>query len=247
VTNYTVPSSDSQYINILAPGPDGNVWYGSNGIIGKMCRTVKRRSTTWPRTWTRWPPTRRQHVVRHKRYGTGRGDIARGNVQTALPTIRGAELALRPTEFHGRGTDGNMWFSDANGYIGGRRPVATFRSGWSDRCRDGRRIIGARRNLFAATANCMPPTPSLRDQIAIAGGAPTGVAQIVNPAACNVYGLTIGPDGNVWFSDNCSNIGTIPLANSRPARSSSGRSPADHNELIGSLASSQARLGSGLQ
>ena len=243
VTNYTVPSSDSQYINILAPGPDGNVWYGSNGIIGKM--SPHGQATEYNlaedvdalaagpdgNMWFATNVTEQVEAI-----------SPAGNVQTAASYNTGCGNALcGPPNFMVAGPDGNMWFSDANGYIGRTTTSGNVQEwlvgslpGWPGGSSEPEEIsFGSDGKLYAADSF------GYVDQIAIAGGAPTGVAQIVNPAACNVYGLTIGPDGNVWFSDNCSNIGTIPLANfSAGAVLEWSLSGLTNNELIGSLASS---------
>jgi len=53
------------------------------------------------------------------------------------------------------------------------------------------------------------------DQFTIGGGPPS-VVQVPLTSGCGGYALALGTDGNPWFSDSCSNVGMVPIANFSP-------------------------------
>jgi len=113
------------------------------------------------------------------------------------------------------GPDGNAWFSDESGAIGRVTPAGAVQewnisqlSGWTLEGSSDPEAIA-----FAGSALYVADYDGDIDQIAIAGGVPLSVVPLPLTSGCSSTGVAIGTDGNVWFTDLCGNIGTVPLSN----------------------------------
>jgi len=119
-----------------------------------------------------------------------------------------------------RASDGNIWFSDPDyGYIGVVTPggaVTEF---------DISAIPGWPGGAYAPYPEQVATSPldpgaiyvaeddySYVLRIAIANGNPTGLTY-VDTGGCTTEAVAITGDGNVWWGDDCANIGTAPIAN----------------------------------
>jgi len=226
VIGYAVLPSDNQYINVLAPGPAGDraVWYGSNRIVGRMSTTGQvTEYTNGLNDIYALAPGADGNVW----FGDDDGLV--GNISTTGTVTFAAtyNTGCGPylcsyTNFMVPGPDGNVWFSDDGGYVG-MVTTSGIVTEWYIPTLPGWPGGSSEPNQMAFIGNTLYIADEYGyiDAIAIAGAgaasAPTGVVQVANPASgegpCDVYGLAIGPDGNVWFSDDCYNIGLIPPAN----------------------------------
>jgi len=221
-TTYAVLAGDNNYLNVLSPGPAGDraVWYGSNGRIGRMTTTgqVTEYTTGITDVYALAPGTDgNMWFAQGGAYLVG-SITSTGTVTMAATYNTGCGPGLCGyTNFMVPGPDGNVWFSDDNGYVG---MVTTngIVTEWSITNLPGWPGGGSEPNQIAFSGNTLYLADEYGwvDAIAISGAgaasAPTGVVQVANPAAGAVYGLAIGPDGNVWFSDSYQNIGLIPPA-----------------------------------
>jgi len=228
VIGYAVLPTDNQYTNVLAPGPAGDraVWYGASGIIGRMSTTgqVTEYTSGLNDVYALAPG-----ADGNMWFGDDNGYIGSitptGTITFAQPTNYNTGCGpylCDYANFMVPGPDGNVWFSDDGGYVG-MVTTSGIVTEWYIPNLPGWPGGGSEPNQIAFIGNTLYAADEWGyvDAIAIAGAgaasAPTGVVQVANPATgegpCDVYGLAIGPDGNVWFSDDCSNIGLIPPAN----------------------------------
>jgi len=162
--SYVLPSNDFEDINTLAPGPDGNVWYGSYGIIGKM--TTHGSATEYA-----------------------------GNQNVPYASINA--LAA--------GSDGNMWFGDQYGDVGSisTSGTVTLASSLATPTGCGNSVKAKLRR----PATARRPQAQRRPQVTQSPPPSSGT-----PACGQVNWMTVGPDGNVWFSDDGGLIGNVTPA-----------------------------------
>jgi hypothetical protein len=230
VSNFTTPNSVF-YITTLAAGPDKNVWFSAynGGTIDATFSSITPGglvtvyNTNTPLSYVDGlaPSSDGQSLW----FGDDNGDI--GRVATGTGTVTYATSANTPCEssttacgeidFMVLGPDGNDWFSDCGyGYLGYVTPQGsivefdpTQLPGWPGGGSAPEQIaFDSAGNLYVADEE--------QDgiyKVTLSNDAPTGVTFIANPANCEVYALAIGPDGNPWFGDDCSNIGMVPASN----------------------------------
>ena len=236
--DFSLPASDPNYTDVMAPGPgDGNVWYATYGIIGKM--SIHGQATEYT-TANGVPLTNIYGLTAGPGgtmwFGDDSGDIgtisASGIVtfsNSFAPPVPGCGIsggkggasyrrakglgssACGSINWMVAGPDGNVWFSDGNAMIGRVDPSGNVAE-WQITSLSGWPGGGSNpwQIAFAADGNLyVADGGGTIDRITVAGGAPTGVSAVTLPTNCASYALTIGPDGNVWFADACANVGTI--------------------------------------
>lgn len=228
VANYTTPYSTG-YIGALSAGPDHNMWFTAynccsnpasiNVITAGGAVTSYSTNTPFAYIYGLAPSSDGQSLW----FGDDQGDI--GRIATAGGTVTSASTWNTPcqssgyicgsTDFMVLGPDGNDWFSDCEGYVGYVTPAGsvvefdpTQLSGWPGGLIYPEQIaFDSAGNLYVADED------QAIEKITLTGSVPTAITRIANPAACDVYALVIGPDGNPWFADDCSNIGMVPAGN----------------------------------
>jgi virginiamycin B lyase len=223
VTTYTVPNTDTGYPNVIAPGPTGDraIWYGGSGVIGRMSTTGQTTEYSSGNDIYTLAPGADGNMW----FGDSSGQIgsvtAGGTVTFVSPSNYnngcGTQLCYI-ANFMVSGPDGNVWFSDDAGYIGRVTTTGLVQewyipnlTGWPGGGSEPNEIAFIGNTLYAADLY------GYVDAIPISGtgasSAPTGsVVQVADagPGCTQVWGVAAGPDGNVWFSDNCRNVGLIP-------------------------------------
>jgi streptogramin lyase len=218
VANFNVPAGDTGYddwgMGALTTGPDGNLWYGTYGIIGKV--TPNGQFTEY----TNGVPVDHISALAAGADGNMWFGTYSDNLGQITPTGTVTMLGTSCGEVYNMvaGPDGNLWFSDYNcGYVGVINPTTmavqeydiTQLSGWPGGTAYPEQIaFGPDGKLYIADY-----VGGSIDQITIAGGVPTAVNRAVLPSGCYAITVARGPDGNMWFSDDCYNIGQVSPSN----------------------------------
>jgi virginiamycin B lyase len=233
VTNYNVPSSDTWYNDndSIAAGPDGNLWYATYGIIGKV--TPSGQFTEYGNAngipsgyigYVAAGPDGNMWFAINSQIGK----ISPSGVVTMVTSYTEPGNVTQGTTCNNvygisKGPDGNLWFSDYTcGYIGVLNPSTmtaqeydiTQVPGWpaGKLAYLWQMAFGPDGKLYVTNDYYPYPYYGI-DQISIANGAPTAVVDAPLPSGCEPEGIVLGPDANIWFSDNCSNIGVVSPAN----------------------------------
>lgn len=243
VANYNVPVTDywDDSYGALAAGPDGNLWYGTYGIIGKVSPqgafTEYNGANGIPDDWIStlvggsgaaddvvWFGAE-EYNGDYGWYGQ-LGSITPSGTVTPVSsvTINGGDCSppsggtCEDPYSMVLGPDGNIWFGDYAGYIGviytsgasSGTAQEWYLSNFCDCGTDPEQIaFGSDGKLYVADAS----GSGYVDQVTIASGAPTAVVQMQVPSYCDVVALASGPDGNIWFGDDCANVGVVSPSN----------------------------------
>ncbi len=247
---YSVPASDNQYINALAAGPDGNLWYAtdgafsSNAIVGKMSPhgQVTEFGAGLPAAnmvglsagsdGNMWFGDQSADVGSISPSGTvqfasslttpfgcngsngGKGG-GQGEARSRRTQGGGPQTACGPVNWMVTGPDGNVWFADDNGLLGQVTPAGamtewaiTALSGWPGGSSEPYQIaFGPDGNIYVAD------DWGYMDQIVLSGDVPASVTQVPLQSGCDTEAEAVSADGNIWFSDDCANVGMISPAN----------------------------------
>jgi streptogramin lyase len=214
--------------DVIVTGPGNQVWYAGYAVIGTISSTGAVTNYTaglspnqisaiagTPSGTTLWFADQAGNV----------GSVSPGGVTyltaVSVPNGCGGDTTQSspastcgPVNAMVEDTAGNAWFTDAAGLIGSISPsgVATEwyipnLPGWisGDLADPNQLILAPDGALYAADTN------AYIDRITIANGVPTGVTQALNTiCGSGPYALAAGPDGNIWFSDGCYNLGSVP-------------------------------------
>jgi streptogramin lyase len=193
----------------LAAGSDGNMWFGtSGGDIGSITESgavTTLASITVPANCTQAGGGQTFASVRKvdgSRLPQGGPSPSPGPSTVACGFINAMVL----------GPDGNLWFADDDGFIGkvGPNHVATeyditaLPSWPSGTGFDPEALtFGSDGTLYVGNYD------DGMEQITIAGGVPTVVNHI--DGGCGTGAVAIGPDSNLYATDDCANLMIVPL------------------------------------
>jgi hypothetical protein len=231
--NYVMPQPVDE-IDALAPGPNGNLWFTAYGYFAgaSIGYTTPQGATT---TYTaNLPQTTILGLAmlpnaNNLWFGDDYGDIgtiaSNGTVSYDTATFT-EPCGTGYTDICGEvnamiaGPDGNVWFTDDEGYIGVVVPTTgnvtefdpTQLPGWPGGYSEPKHLAFFGGKLYVSDED------GYIDQFTISGGAATSVVQVPFVESCQAcspgaYALTIDTVGNVWFSDGCSDIGLVPATN----------------------------------
>ncbi len=173
---------NDEYVMGLARGSDGNMWIGGDSGAIGMVNPVS-GNVTYASDFTNTPCQ---------------------NATTACGSINAMTL----------GPDGNVWFTDVEGYVGYVTPGGTVFefsvTALTGQSSEPKGLAFSGSNLYVGDEE------GFIDQITLSGSTPqSGTAvPFLQPCECGSggYGLAIDTQGNVWFSDGCSDLGMIPTS-----------------------------------
>jgi streptogramin lyase len=239
-TPFALPGSLTNNITVLAPGPDGNVWFGTFEAIGKIT------SSGVTTVYTTGVPTGSSVVglvagpdgaMWFVNQGGTVGSISTGGTVTLATTYNPpsggcpglAAAARRPQvlldpgggacngiRWIVAGPDGNLWFSGAAGTIG-KVTTAGVVTEYSITAIPGWTGGGSSaptRIAFASDGNLyVADNAAYLERISISGGAPVSIANYTPAPGCGSTALVVGPDGRIWFNDSCGDMGVVPTTN----------------------------------
>jgi hypothetical protein len=147
------------------------------------------------------------------------GSAHAGTTQESPPTCIVAQGSQTCGYISGMATtpDGNVWFSDNDGYIGVVTPLLQLYeydpstlSGWTEpggvTTNPTSIAVGPDGALYVGD------NYSTVERFVISGTMISSVTAVNNQSSCidAVNALTTGPDGKIWFADSCGNIGVVP-------------------------------------
>jgi streptogramin lyase len=236
---YTLPASLSGgTIDVMAAGPDGNTWFTQFGVIGSISPAGNVNGYTVPSN-DMFGLTAGTDGLMY--FGDDSGLIGsisttgasqqylQVNAPSAGCPVAAAYLRKSAGSFTRganayacsfinwmlTGPDGYVWFVDGSGSIGSIAPNSgianefdiTQLPGWP-----GGSSSPLQMTVGADGALYIGDMAGYIDRITIAAGTPTGVTQLALPM-CAPGPIAMGNDGNIWFSDNCNNLGAVPNAN----------------------------------
>jgi streptogramin lyase len=210
ITEFTAGLNVGSFPDSLTVGPDGNLWFtdqGSTPAIGTFNLTTD-TSTEFDLPAGRTPASIAEGADGNLWFDD-RGAPQRIARITTAGTI--TEFSL-PEGFAGglaAGPDGNVWFTVrvAGGAIGRITPngtISVFASGLNPGTRPFSIAEGADGNLWFADSGSYPtPAAGVNPAIGQINPASGAISEFSSglPTGSGPFGITGGPDGNVWFTD----------------------------------------------
>jgi virginiamycin B lyase len=224
-----IPPQGTDDITALALGSDNNIWFASSGnatnTFGKM--TPSGVVTLYPNPIsTNYPYGVALASDGALWFSDESGVFARvdtsGNVTPAtsyttpcLSTTSTCEAVYSMA----RASDGNIWFTDPDyGYIGLVTPAGAVTEfditqipGWPNGYSPFPEQITSTPLDPGAVYVADDDYPMVY-RIAISNGVPTAMT-VVNTPGCDTEAIAVTSDGNVWWGDDCANVGMAPITN----------------------------------
>jgi hypothetical protein len=218
----------------IAAGPDGNTWFtadGGNGAGPSVGFITTSGATTiytngFSNTYMMGLVTGPDHNLW---FGSDFGEIGTISTGTGVPTFATSfnNPCAEPSSTCGdvnamaaNPVDGNVWFTDDAGYVGYVTPGPSMNvtefdvtqiSGWPGGFSEPRQMAFFNGKLYVSDEN------GSVDQITLSGSTPASVVSVPFQISCSCgfggFALTADSQGNIWFSDGCSNFGLIPASN----------------------------------
>jgi streptogramin lyase len=227
VTSFAVPgtAADGFFINSLAEGPDGNVWFVADFNPSSSDNQVIIGSVTPAGQVTEFPPipvTARLGAAAHGIVSGPGGDLWFGYTVTGSGSTSGSQnfigrvttdgsVALFPISSFGSnsseivyspvsGADGNLWFTEGLGkdFVLGRMTPSGAVTQFSIRSKDWGEVgNGANGNLVVTVLNA-----NRRDEVYNLTTAGTLRSYKIPTAVSQAFAHYVGAaDGSLWFTD----------------------------------------------
>ncbi len=139
--------------------------------------------------------------------------IVRRRAQSGVPP----PVTCGSVEWMAPGPDGNLWFTDDNGYIGNITPagvatewdisqLANFNGQYFPE--PGQFTFGPDGNIYVGDYD------NLMDEITVSGSVPISASSVSGSCQSGgTYGIAIDAANTFWAGDYCSNLYAVPLGN----------------------------------
>jgi virginiamycin B lyase len=198
ITEYPVPTGNSP--GLIAPGPDGNLWFTENAANNVAKVTTSGSFTEYAVPTGASKPIGIVAGPDHNLWFTENNAHKVGTVTTSGAFTEYATTGF--TSFITAGPDGNLWFTEGSSNLVAKVttsgavteytvPTPNGYPGWIAKGPDG--------NLWFTESGPSPNTSVWKVAKVTTSGAFTEYT--VPTASSSPFGITAGPDGNLWFTE----------------------------------------------